>query len=839
MATQSRISGVLDAPDDLDHFRLALSAGQRYLFELVGAGSHPLQSTELQLLGPDGQRLAQALSGSQVGKSVLSFTAPSTGTYFLLATNSDLDASADAALGGYEISASIVPLDDHADLPAQATPLAVGTPLNGSFDLPGDRDNFRVTAVAGQRYVFEMRGTGSNPLDGARLELLDGSGSLLVADTAGGRDNSVRMSWVAPAAGTYVLRATDGETPNLTGEDALGSYQLSLSTAAADDHSDLPASGTRLDLNSTRSGNFDLPDDRDYFRVDLAAGQRYRFELKWTGPAQASGSLLSLQDAAGHELASQLRAAGDAAGAFSFVAETAGTYLLLASNGYDGAVGSTAALGSYEVRAVPLAPDDHADLPAAGTTLRVGTPVTGTFDQPFDLDYFRTDLIGGQRYVFQWLPGTGAPAFLARLELQGPAGDTVVSDIGAGQAGAGFAVVAPSSGTYTLLATDDDFAPPATLAPWSYSVSLQIVALDDHPDLPAQGTPLRLGQPLSGTIDRPHDLDCFRIDLVAGQRYLFEMAGAGSTTVATAALELLDPAGTVRATADSVLPFAGPTLSFVAPTSGSYVLRASSAAAGTSYELRASSLTLDDHADLPGDATLLVPAAGGGPGVTLTGTAGADRLVGGSGNDLLSGLGGNDMLEGGGGNDDMDGGSGIDTAVLAGPRSAAVLAHTGLSSWVVTDSSGASGVDNLVGVERLRFADVGVALDLDGNAGIAAKILGALFGRESVTVKEYVGLGLAKLDAGMSYADLVSLALATPLFLQLAGSRSNTDFVKLVYKNVAGAAPTAAVLGSYVALLDNGTYTQTSLAQLACETTENKLNIDLVGLAGHGLDYVG
>lgn len=839
MATQSRISGVLDAPDDLDYFRLTLTAGQRYLFELVGAGSHPLRSTELQLMGPDGQRLALALSGSQVGKSVLSFTASSSGDYYLLAANSDLDALADASLGGYEISASIVPLDDHADLPGQATPLALGATLNGNFDLPGDRDNFRIAAVAGQRYVFEMRGTGSNPLDAARLELLDGNGGVLVADTAGGRDNSVRMSWVAPGAGTYVLRATDGETPNLTGEDALGSYQISLSAAAADDHSDLPVSGTKLELNSTRSGNFDLPDDRDYFRVDLAAGQRYRFDMKWTGTAQASGSVLSLLDAAGHELASQQRAAGDVAGAFSFVAPVAGTYLLLASNGYDGAVGSTAAIGSYEVRAAPLAPDDHADLPGAGTPLRVGTPVTGSFDQPFDLDYFRADLIGGQRYVFQWLPGTGAPAFLARLELHNPAGDTVVSDIGAGQAGAGFAVVAPASSTYTLLATDDGFDPPATLVAWNYSVSMAIVALDDHSDLPALGTPLTLARPLGGTIDRPHDLDCFRINLAAGQRYLFEMAGAGSTTVATAALELLDPSGTVRASADSVLPFSGPTLSYVAPASGSYVLRASSAAAGTSYELRASALALDDHADLPSSATPLVPTTGSGAGVSLIGTAGADQLVGGAGNDILSGLAGTDTLQGGGGDDDLDGGSGIDTAVLAGPRSAAILAHTGLASWVVTDSSGANGVDNLVGVERLRFADMGVALDLEGSAGIAAKILGALFGRESVATKEYVGLGLAKLDAGMSYADLVTLALATPLFLQLAGSRSNTDFVKLVYKNVAGAAPTAAVLGSYVSLLDNGTYTQTSLAQLACETDANKLNIDLVGLAGHGLEYVG
>mgnify|MGYP002149778589 CR=1 FL=1 len=84
----------------------------------------------------------------------------------------------------------------------------------------------------------------------------------------------------------------------------------------------------------------------------------------------------------------------------------------------------------------------------------------------------------------------------------------------------------------------------------------------------------------------------------------------------------------------------------------------------------------------------------------------------------------------------------------------------------------------------------------------------------------------------------MALAVRTDLFAQLAGSRSNADFVRLLYTNVIGTAPGAAELGYFVGLLNDGTYTQASLAFLACETLENAQHIDLVGLASTGIDYV-
>ena len=64
------------------------------------------------------------------------------------------------------------------------------------------------------------------------------------------------------------------------------------------------------------------------------------------------------------------------------------------------------------------------------------------------------------------------------------------------------------------------------------------------------------------------------------------------------------------------------------------------------------------------------------------------------------------------------------------------------------DKPGIGGFDSLAGVERLQFADQQLALDLDGAAGQAARLLGAVFGPASVPNPGYVGIALSLLDGG-------------------------------------------------------------------------------------------
>ena len=217
----------------------------------------------------------------------------------------------------------------------------------------------------------------------------------------------------------------------------------------------------------------------------------------------------------------------------------------------------------------------------------------------------------------------------------------------------------------------------------------------------------------------------------------------------------------------------------------------------------------------------------------FVGMAGDDNLIGNSLANTLRGGAGNDVLMGAGGDDTLDGGAGLDTAVFTGVRSAYTVAVSG-GTVVVTDLiAGRDGRDTLTSVERLRFADKSLALDIPGNAGTTALILGAVFGKTAVANQNYVGIGLRLLDGGIGLTELVQIALDA----RLGTGASNEAVVVDLYTNVVGVAPGAFELAYYTGLIQSGQYTPAGLAVLATLTSENSVNINLTGLASSGLEY--
>jgi hypothetical protein len=203
-------------------------------------------------------------------------------------------------------------------------------------------------------------------------------------------------------------------------------------------------------------------------------------------------------------------------------------------------------------------------------------------------------------------------------------------------------------------------------------------------------------------------------------------------------------------------------------------------------------------------------------------------------NDTINGSSFNDTLLGFGGNDTINGGAGIDTArYLSTSSNYSITANT--NGFTVIDKTSANGTDTLSGIERLQFTDVNVAIDINGNAGTTVKILGAVFGASSVSNQQYVGIGLSYLDGGMSYQDLMQLALTAKLG---SGVNDPTQVVNLLYTNVAGIAPDLASLNNFVGLLNSHVYTTASLGVMAADTSLNTTHINLVGLAQTGIHYV-
>ena len=122
-------------------------------------------------------------------------------------------------------------------------------------------------------------------------------------------------------------------------------------------------------------------------------------------------------------------------------------------------------------------------------------------------------------------------------------------------------------------------------------------------------------------------------------------------------------------------------------------------------------------------------------------------------------------------------------------------------------------------------------MDINGNAGATAKILGAVFGKDSLTNKQYVGIGLNLLDAGMPIRTLASLAV------DAANLKTNDQIVSTLWRNVIGTTASTADKEPFIKLLEEG-MTDGALAHLAADTIFNTTNINLVGLAQTGIEYI-
>ena len=212
--------------------------------------------------------------------------------------------------------------------------------------------------------------------------------------------------------------------------------------------------------------------------------------------------------------------------------------------------------------------------------------------------------------------------------------------------------------------------------------------------------------------------------------------------------------------------------------------------------------------------------------LSVTSALQVDIVVGKQGN----GTSANDFIVMKGENTDIDGGLGIDTALYSGNKDNYQIAiNDGLVS--VTDSDGN---DSFRNIERIGFSDLNVALDLDGNAGQAAKLLGVLLGPNSVSNTTYTGLVIDFLDSGISYESLMQIGLDAVL----GADATSRSVVGLIYRNLAGSEAPESILSEYSAIIDSGGMTAVGLTLLAADHSINETNIDLVGLSQTGLDYL-
>lgn len=674
-----------------------------------------------------------------------------------------------------------------------------GPATSGVIETPEDADLFKVTLVAGTTYTFSLQRSGAGGLTNPYLQLYGIQPNattvppLITQDDDGGGAGNARISYTPTTSGTYFLAAWDYDT-------GTGTYTLSATTQD---------SGGPALVNIA-------PQD-DAAQVNAAADLVLTFSeavLRGTGSIRiytAAGTLareVSVSDTANVVINGATVTVNPGAnlpsGTAFYVNIDANAFRDQAGNGFDGLAGST----SWNFSTATAASNDDYPLNVStgGQLFPNGSAINARIDYANDGDLFKVQLVAGVTYRFDMVsPSTSAVDPYIALYGSLPEVDLIANDDDSGPQplDARLYFTPTASGLYYVAAYD------YSESTGGYSISA-VVPTDDY--LGSTTTAGRLtpnAAASTGQINAPSDTDMFAVTLNAGTQYTFDLK---STGLDDPYLVLFDGAGKALAYDDDTGVGFNAEITYTPTTTGTYYVAASDFDTGIgNYAVSAFVRNVVNGTPQPDG---------------MTGTTGPDTLVAGPGADTLRGQQGDDIL---------DGGTGIDFAIYSGNTGDFLIQALANGGYILTDDGGNQGRDLLYSIERLRFDDGVWAIDMDGSAGLTVKTLGAVFGKAMATNESYIGIGLGLLDGGMQTLPLMQLALNAALG---TSNPSNTAVVDLLYTNLVGTHPGATDMAYFTGLIQDGTFTQASLALMAAEHPLNLANIDWVELVGVGVGYV-
>lgn len=520
---------------------------------------------------------------------------------------------------------STTPTDDYAASTATTGRVTVGgAGTSGRIETSSDTDWFAVDVTAGVSYSFTLNGFdgGGGTLPDPYLRLMSATGTLLTSDDDGGPGLDSLITYTPTVTGRLYLMA-GGFLSSDT-----GSYRLSASvnSPSSDDYADTTATTGRVTVGgAATTGTIESSGDKDWFAVDLVAGNHYTFTLSGTdgGGGTLANPILQLMYAGGTSTAT---APDDDSGTgldsqITYTSHLTGRYYL--------SVGSSPTLptgtGSYRISATAIPDDQVSSTTTTGRVVVGSAGTTGTIEVPGDIDYFGVNVTAGNRYRFTLSGVDGAGGTLPDPYLSVWSmliGEMVAQDNDSGT-GRDAQVTYTAPNTETLYLSVEALRASANTT-GTYRLSAELLpplsSTDDHAaSTETAGRVTVGGAAATGNIETSGDKDWFAVDVTAGTRYRFTLSGTGDGggTLSNPYLELLSPAGLRQAFDDDTGPGSDSLLIYTATSTGRLYLSASASsisptATGT-YRLLAETVP-DDYADNSGTVGTIM--AGG----SITGT---------------------------------------------------------------------------------------------------------------------------------------------------------------------------------------------------------------------------
>ncbi|MFY7856369.1 MAG: calcium-binding protein [Rubrivivax sp.] len=186
------------------------------------------------------------------------------------------------------------------------------------------------------------------------------------------------------------------------------------------------------------------------------------------------------------------------------------------------------------------------NMPAASSTLASGK----------EQHRYTVTLEGGQRYRFE-LQGQGesTPGWLGLRVFDAAEPNLIIGALNTSGQTVGSVVFSPEHDQNLVLVV---WQPSGATQAADYRLLVATIDPDDHGDTAATATTLLPGQALAGDLDRAGDIDSFALDLQAGERYIFTVAGEGADPLRDAFVVLVDADGQRLAASQGSLAFQSP-----------------------------------------------------------------------------------------------------------------------------------------------------------------------------------------------------------------------------------------------------------------------------------------
>jgi hypothetical protein len=533
---------------DLDPWTFTAAAGDSIVLNIAETGLNSDLVPWIRLMAPNGD-----LIGNNWGDLAAQFRviAPAAGVYTVVVSTAD---SANDATGSYLLTlvhtpgAFVVPDGD------QGGTLANGGNHAGTLHL-GDLDPWSFTAAAGDSIIVNIAETGANSAMVPWIRLLAPNGDLIGNNWG---DLAAQFRVIAPTAGVYTVVVSTADA----GNDATGTYLLTLVHTPAPFIVPIGDEGGSLTNGANHAAALHLG-DLDPWSFTAGAGDSIVVNIAETGVNSAMVPWIRLLAPNGDLIGNNW---GDLAAQFRVIAPTTGVYTLVVSTADAG----NDATGTYLLTLVHT-PGAFA-VPAGdeGGGLTNGANHTGTLHLG-DLDPWSFTAAAGDSIVVN-IGETGTnSAMVPWIRLLAPNGDLIGNNWG--DLAAQFRVIAPTSGTYTVIVSTADAGNDATgtyILTLAHTPGAFVVPADD------QGGALTNGGNHSGTLHLG-DLDSWTFSAAAGNRIVLNISEAGANTAFVPWIRLLGPTGVLVGNNWGDL---GAQVNVIAAATGTYTVVVSTADSG-------------------------------------------------------------------------------------------------------------------------------------------------------------------------------------------------------------------------------------------------------------------